>query len=558
MVLDKTIIAIYVLPNQERESAYRIRSRKQSFLDQSFDPIMATPTYKRKKKKKKRKNKTQYEANETNTTCTNIIKLNLFIGLVCTVYWKMVRHKLIYQSSAGLLRGTINTGSNPCYKHRQGPSYAVLALSEPGLSRDACARECKTMNMCTRFDYIPNRPNTQCRYYEADSGHARVSNDRMLCITDVSRGVHGDASTNAVVSSRAVRGASTRGKHVPVPPYKIQTIHQPIVDAAVALQKNTTKPFIIVMHASMGMVPMIKSWLCNTKTMVGVHQNTLIIVDQKGYNMLQHFETEATVVVDALPASLQGSWKYGTRGYWRTTQNRVAVIGDLLRAGITMLLCEADATWVRNVYEQNDLVSNWNQDLIGMSDDEGGVGFGFLRIKSNDVVVGLWNYVQSSVDRGMGGPISNMKHYENLNSKNEDSTKSEQKYFNDEWHRLSNVGTLKVKTLDTCKYPNGKWYDSGRGGNGAKYRRRCRNKDAHEWGSERTNLVVIQNNWMVGNERKVLRAKRWNHWFLDGDGNTCSSHVVLKDAIDSAVKGFPPHGKATKQERERRRRRYRL
>ena len=194
-----------------------------------------------------------------------------------------------------------------------------------------------------------------------------------------------------------------------------------------------------------------------------------------------------------------------------------------------------------------------NQDLIGMSDDEGGVGFGFLRIKSNDVVVGLWNYVQSSVDRGMGGPISKMKRYENLNSKNEEfAMKSEQKYFNDEWHRLSNEGALKVKTLDTCKYPNGKWYDSGRGGNGAKYRRRCRNKDVHEWGSERTNLVVIQNNWMVGNERKVLRAKRWNHWFLDGDGNTCSSHVVLKDAIDSAVGGFPPHGKATTMERERR------
>ena len=240
---------------------------------------------KKKKKKKKSKTKKPYTSDETNTTCTNIIILNLIFGLACTVYWRMVRHKLIDQSSAGLLRG-INTGSNPCYKHRQGPSYAVLALSEPGLSRGACAQECQTLPDCTRFDYIPTRANAQCRYY-SDSGHARVSNDRMLCITDVSRSVSGDASTNALVSSRAVRGA---------PPYKIQTIHQPIVDAAVALQKNTTKPFIIVMHASMGMVPMIKSWLCNTKTMVGVHQNTLIVVDQTGYKMLQHFETEATIV----------------------------------------------------------------------------------------------------------------------------------------------------------------------------------------------------------------------------------------------------------------------
>ena len=52
---------------------------------------------------------------------------------------------------------------------------------------------------------------------------------------------------------------------------------QKIVDAGVFMQKKTNKPFIIVMQASIGMVPMIKSWLCNTKTMADVHKNTLII-----------------------------------------------------------------------------------------------------------------------------------------------------------------------------------------------------------------------------------------------------------------------------------------
>jgi hypothetical protein len=78
---------------------------------------------------------------------------------------------------------------------------------------------------------------------------------------------------------------------------------------------------------------MIKSWLCNTAKMDSVHKNTLIIVDTSGYEAMKNFPTKAKIVKDALPKFMQGSWPYGTRGYWRTTQNRVAVIGDILRAG---------------------------------------------------------------------------------------------------------------------------------------------------------------------------------------------------------------------------------
>ena len=60
--------------------------------------------------------------------------------------------------------------------------------------------------------------------------------------------------------------------------------------------------------------------------------------------------------------------------------------------------------------------------------------------------------------------------------------------------------TLKATTLKTCRYPNGKWYDSGRGGSGAGYRAKCRTTDTSSAGGdvEGTGLVVIQNNWMVG------------------------------------------------------------
>ena len=150
----------------------------------------------------------------------------------------------------------------------------------------------------------------------------------------------------------------------------------------------------------------------------------------------------------------------------------------------------------------------------------------------------------------MGSKISEIKNNENPKSKMNPT--GEQVFFNNEWNRLSKKGTLKATTLKTCRYPNGKWYDSGRGGSGAGYRAKCRTTDTSNAGGdvEGTGLVVIQNNWMVGNERKMLRAKRWNHWFLNDDGNTCSSTVVLASAIASTVKGVPPNGVATRAEGE--------
>ena len=41
------------------------------------------------------------------------------------------------------------------------------------------------------------------------------------------------------------------------------------------------------------------------------------------------------------------------------------------------------------------------------------------------------------------------------------SPTGEQVFFNQEWQRLKKTGELKARALNTCRYPNGKWYDGG-------------------------------------------------------------------------------------------------
>ena len=73
-------------------------------------------------------------------------------------------------------------------------------------------------------------------------------------------------------------------------------------------------------------------------------------------------------------------------------------------------------------------------------------------------------------------------------------------------------------------------------------------------------IIVLQNNWIAGNDAKVSRARRWGHWFLD-DGNlepststgaACLPLAHLADAVQTVLTAVPPGGPPTDIEMHRR------
>ena len=48
-----------------------------------------------------------------------------------------------------------------------------------------------------------------------------------------------------------------------------------------------------------------------------------------------------------------------------------------------------------------------------------------------------------------------------------------------------------------------------------------------------TRPVVIQNNWAVGSEEKIERAKKFKQWYLEEDGVTC-----VVDFKETPFRGF--------------------
>jgi hypothetical protein len=138
-------------------------------------------------------------------------------------------------------------------------------------------------------------------------------------------------------------------------------------------------------------------------------------------------------------------------------------------------------------------------DLIAYSDQGGVIGGGLLRLASNEKIVNFWNFVQKKFELSM-------KRFDNITDVTYlTRVPTEQTLINRSFKR----SRLSTALLSACKYPNGNWYDGGinadKDGNGTRKRELC---------GRGSGPVVIQNNFIVGNEAKVRRMQRWGHWFV--------------------------------------------
>ena len=292
-------------------------------------------------------------------------------------------------------------------------------------------------------------------------------------------------------------------------------------------------PFVFVMQATVGMIPMIKSWICNTATMDGVHSNTLLIVDEAGKKLLDDFEPakDMHIVLDSLPKEMHGSWDFGTLGYWLATQNRFHTILDMIALGkVPVMIIEPDAVWTENPLD-DPAITDSEADMVGFTDGDegvGGIGFGFLRMNPTDRVISLLTMAGQSVDSTLKAAAEKA---EDDPSFFVGKITGEQDFFSRlVWSFKSEHPEVKLMDmLPGCRYPSGTWYMKPKADN-----TKCREKDLGP-------MVVLQNNWIVGNEAKMTRSKDWGHWFLAEGEDRClrTDLTVARHSVESGSKPEP-------------------
>ena len=315
---------------------------------------------------------------------------------------------------------------------------------------------------------------------------------------------------------------------------------------------------LVIINAAF--VDMTLSWLCNTASMPGVHERSVLVCTDQECLFRMRTSTVAARVSAVLGLNLflrtthvpgadavrnvereAGALRYASVHYNLMMIARQALLADLALSGVPYLLFETDALWADDAYSWLDraLASGkvWDRqrkegrpadlpafDFVGYVDggarDIGGGFFLTFATPEARALVSLWDTMMQTEIRkikdisahhaGMHIDQRTLKHVFNLFDAN---------------------GSVAI--FPPPSFPPGSWYMS----------RNTSEGDLAHVVSE--GIVVLQFNWVAGVQAKIDRAIKYGHWFLE-EGCVCNetAAAILASARAPKRTNEYPRGKA--------------
>lgn len=242
------------------------------------------------------------------------------------------------------------------------------------------------------------------------------------------------------------------------------------------------------------------SWLCNTKNM-GIHKSVLIITtDQVSKENLTRDWPEISVV--AMNMKLQGDQTYSKVGYVKIMIKRTEMILSLLMANIEVFLFEVDCLWLSNPVPDLQKMTGYDVLVNPVARTNNSVfAGGFLWLYVTDKAKALWKKLTEEMI-ALGERIS-----KKADTAAVSEGENDQQFFSRLIREKYKNVTYKILPLDI--YADGQWYN------------------LPENKRKESRPVIINNNWVLGNDAKISRAKKWKHWFID-DNLKCDMDLVSK------------------------------
>lgn len=255
---------------------------------------------------------------------------------------------------------------------------------------------------------------------------------------------------------------------------------------------NGTMPYVFVNFAYLNLT---LSWICNIEYLNADHRVLFIATDSMTYNYLVGFSSRLHVAyypVDLLNPALTKSVAYGDRQYWRFTELRLELMVRLLQMDIGLLNVEADALWLSNVLD-DIMDTKFN---LRLYTDGAGAGFGLMLVRPTTQLTQFF----STLLVDYHADLESGKGY------------GEQILFSKRLNQL--VLDKDYDWLDGKKYLMGKWY--------------AQFKDYRH--IPESSVLLINNNYIVGNDLKEARARLWKHWFIDDSLTKCRTDTKSRIA----------------------------
>ena len=266
-----------------------------------------------------------------------------------------------------------------------------------------------------------------------------------------------------------------------------------------ARELNKKGKCLILAVFNNGYIPLAHSWLCNTIYM-GIHDQVLLVVsDTKSRDDLLRHWPKIKVVVTPSKDGVLGNHNFGKLGYAKLTLWRNEVLFEVLKSKIEVLLCEMDALWVKNpIPEIKKQMASFHLSITSKNPVE--YAFGFMYIKPTKLVLKLWETFSQVFRKA----LQRYRKRKDL----------ERAYVYDQallsQLMRSKFANVTVNKLSAEKYPDGHWYFK---------HRKDKNRDFKK-------ALIINNNYIVGNRRKIERAKQYQHWFWNETEKQCDLKLV--------------------------------
>ncbi|CAI9734454.1 Hypothetical predicted protein [Octopus vulgaris] len=276
---------------------------------------------------------------------------------------------------------------------------------------------------------------------------------------------------------------------------------QGVISQSVGIAKDIMKKHDLVLFTFINnaYLPFVYSWLCNTVNM-GIHEQILFITTDAISK--QQFEKDwPNVKVVVLPiTSLNGDQIYSTVGYVKIMVQREEILNSLLQNDVELLLFEVDCLWVSNPLDECKKIALKNDMIVtSIAGRKNTAAGNFIYMKPTKAVKTLLQELNSKMRR-LGKEIEG-----------KDDNKLVSESENDQVYLMELInkrfGGIKYEVLPFDRYIDGKWYEM-----------KLENR-------QKKHVVIIHNNWVVGNAKKLKRAKKFGHWFID-DSMKCKMDQV--------------------------------
>ena len=245
--------------------------------------------------------------------------------------------------------------------------------------------------------------------------------------------------------------------------------------------------FVFVQFVNYAYIPLTLNWICNAPP--GVLEQTVFFASDSYTEATLRAYRYRKVENVFLQEYRSPQLTYGQHDYYSFMLFRLRLVENLLRARISLWLIESDSTWfsdpssIITTYTNMDVIAGQDALLNESYPEAGNIYLNSSSTATRRMILSLIAEQQNSLENLRTGHVGNNG--------------------NEMLMLPKHLKHVKWSFLPKRLFVGGLWYSN------AAFR-------------SSVEPIVIQNNWIVGNEQKIKRAKEWGHWFID-DKLRCKS-----------------------------------